>query len=469
MGKKSIKKITLTRLIQVFLLSMLVIVAVVTLSYRSFFQFVVENKVLSVAEIIKAGLTSHMKAGIMDKREYFLEEISSVHDIKSIKIVRGDAVSKEYGNSTIAEKKLNNTLRDILDKKEVYIKWNDINSTVEGIVPYIANSNGRLNCLECHHVKDGEVLGAVNIIMDTGLYQNFVFRNTYTIVGILFLFALIVILNMFHVIERYIRKPLSDIIHDGELAYNSHQDISNEKYESKEFDDVVENVNKFNSSVLQKEQELQEKNIELQRLNEEIESTLKETMLAVGQIEEMRSGDTKCHTKRVAKVSAIIAKAYGMDEEQIKLIELASPLHDIGKIGIADVILNKPKKLSEDEYSLMKEHATMGYDILRHSERQVLRTAATIAYEHHEKYDGTGYPQGLKGDEINIFARIVAIVDVVDALLSKRVYKDAWGVAEVVDLLNAERGKHFDPVLVDIILENLDAYEQIIQEMREKC
>lgn len=463
--KKSIKIITVTRLLQVFIVCLLVIVAVIALGYRSFFEFIVENKVHSVSEIIKAGLTSHMKADIMDKRAYFLEEISSVHDIKSIEIIRGDAVIKEYGESTMFEKKLNDNLRRILEKKETYIEWKDATSRVEAIVPYIASSSGSFNCLQCHHVEDGTVLGAVNISMDTGLYKNFVLRNTYIIVAILLLFALIIIFNMFHVIERYISKPLLNIINEAEKAYSLHKNIDSKIYESKEFEDVADNVNKFNKSVIQKEEELQYKNKELQLLNEEIESTLKETMLSVGLIEEIRSGETKLHTKRVATISTMIARDYGLSDEQIKLIEIASPLHDIGKIGIADVVLNKPSELTPEEYLYMKSHALLGYDILKNSERKILKTAATIAYEHHEKYDGTGYPRGLKGEEISIYARIVAIVDVFDALLSKRVYKDKWSVEEVVVLLKEERGKHFDPKLADIVLQNMDSYVQTVKDL----
>ena len=467
MKKHSIKYITLTSLLKVFLLSMVVVIAVVTLSYRSFFQFVIENKVISISEIIQAGLTSHMKSGIMDKRAYFLNEISSVYDIKSIKIIRGDSVNTQYGESTLYEKKLTSNLRDILDKKEVYIQWNDIDSSVEAVVPYIANSNGTLNCLKCHDAKDGDVLGAVNITMDTELYQNFILKNSYIISGVLLLFALIIIRNMFTVIERYIRKPLSNIIQEGELAYISNKDIDSEKYESKEFEDVVENVNKFNHDVLDKEEELEHKNIQLQKLNEEIEATLKDTMLAVGRIEEIRSNETKRHTERVATISKLIATAYGLNEGQIYLIELASPLHDIGKVGISDSILNKPGKLTDQEYEIMKMHAFLGYDILRYSEHQILQTAATIAYEHHEKYDGTGYPLGLKADEISIYARIVATVDVLDALLSKRVYKDIWPVEDVIALLKDERGKHFDPKIIDIVLENMDKYRGIIRDLSE--
>ncbi|MBU1657581.1 HD domain-containing protein [bacterium] len=468
MKKQSIKKITLTRLLQVFVVAMLVIVSIGTLSYRMFFEFIVENKIISISEIVQAGLTSHMKAGIMDKRDYFLREISSVYDIESIKIIRSDAVMEQFGASASFEKKLNNNLRMILDKKEAYFQWNNKNNRLEAIVPYIANSQGVLNCLECHHVADGEVLGAVDISINTQSYQDFLFRNNYIIATVLLVFALVIILNMFHVIERYIRKPLSRIIDDGKKAYESSQDIQSDVYESQEFEDVVQNINKFNQNIIEKEKELLAKNVELRMLNEEIESTLKETLFAMGQMEEIRSLETKRHTQRVAILSALIAKDYGLDRQKIKLIELASPLHDIGKIGITDAVLNKPAPLSDEEFTLMKTHPGLGYEMLRHSQRAILQVAASIAYEHHERYDGTGYPQGLKAEEITVFARIVAIVDVIDALLSQRVYKDIWPLEKVIELLKEEKGKHFDPKIVDVVLENIDEYALIIRNLSQE-
>lgn len=461
MEKRSIKAITVTRLLQVFIVATLVIVSIVLLSYRSFFQFIVENKIHSISEIIQAGLTSHMKAGIMDKRDYFLDEISSVHDIKTIKIIRGDAVIKEYGESTLSEEKLNGNLRAILEKKEVYVEWRDMQGSVKSVVPYIANSS----CLQCHHVKEGTVLGAVDIEMEIDAYQNFVIKNSYIIIGALLLFALVVVFDMFHVIERYISNPLLNIIDEAKDAYSSHKNIDSNKYESKEFEDVALSVNNFNRTVIEKENELKYKNRQLQFLNEEIESTLKETMLAIGKIEEIRSFSTSQHTKRVAILSTIIAKEYGLSDEQIKLIEIASPLHDIGKVGIADAILNKPGKLTKDEFNIIKSHSLFGYDILKNSKREILKTAAAIAYEHHEKYDGTGYPQGLKGEEISIYARIVAIVDVFDVLLSKRVYKEPWSTEDAIAFFKEQRGKHFEPKMVDILLENIDEYIKIHRDL----
>ncbi|MCF6330617.1 MAG: HD domain-containing protein [Sulfurimonas sp.] len=468
MQKQSIKKITVTRLLQVFIIAMLIIVVIIAIGYRNFFQFVVENKVHSVSQIVKAGLTSHMKAGIMDKREYFLNEISSVHDITSIEIIRGDTVIKEYGESNLSEKKLTNSLKAILEKKETYIEWRDTQNLIEAVVPYIASSKGDFNCMVCHQVEEGAVLGAVSITMQIGAYQNFVLKNSYLIIGVLLLFALIIIFNMFHVIERYIRKPLVNILNDAEIAYDLHKDINSSKYESKEFEDVANNVNKFNKSIIEHEDSLEQKNKELQILNQEIELTLKDTMIVIGQIEEIRAGDTNMHTNRVASISTKIAKDYGLSDEQVKLIEIASPLHDIGKIGIIDAVLNKPAKLTKEEHAYMRTHASLGYKILNNSKREVLQIAAIIAHEHHEKYDGTGYPRGIKGENISIYARIVAIADVFDALLSKRVYKEKWEVEDVVVFFKEERGKHFDPKLIDLLLLNINSYVQLATELTKK-
>ena len=169
--------------------------------------------------------------------------------------------------------------------------------------------------------------------------------------------------------------------------------------------------------------------------------------------------------RSVSKLSALIAAEYGLSEDDVKLIELASPLHDIGKVGISDDILQKPGKLTENEFEIMKGHAELGYRVLKHSKRKILRTAASIAYSHHEKHNGKGYPKGLKGNEIPIFARIVAIVDVIDALLCKRIYKDAWSEEEVRALILKERGEHFEEKLADIVLDNFDAYVKLIKDL----
>ncbi len=136
-------------------------------------------------------------------------------------------------------------------------------------------------------------------------------------------------------------------------------------------------------------------------------------------------------------------------------------MHDIGKVGVPDSILNKPGKLTQDEWIIMQKHTDLGYEIFKNSQRTLLKTAAIIAHEHHEKYDGTGYPRGLSGEDIHIYGRITAVADVFDALGSERCYKKAWPDEKIFALLREERGKHFDPKLIDIFFEHLDEFLEV--------
>jgi len=197
---------------------------------------------------------------------------------------------------------------------------------------------------------------------------------------------------------------------------------------------------------------------EMAKLNREIERTQVEVINLMGTIGETRSRETGNHVKRVAAYSHLLALKYGLSEDEAQLLSFASPMHDIGKVGIPDSILNKPGKLTKDEFEIMKTHARLGYEMLAYSKRPILKAAAIIAHEHHEKFDGSGYPRGLKEEEIHIYGRITAVADVFDALGSERVYKKAWSLEKIVALFEAERGKHFDPVLVDILLNNMDDF-----------
>jgi len=195
---------------------------------------------------------------------------------------------------------------------------------------------------------------------------------------------------------------------------------------------------------------------EIAQLNDEITDTQKEVVFTMGSIGETRSKETGNHVKRVAKYSALLAKSYGLSKEKIELIELASPMHDIGKVAIPDSILNKPARFTSEEFEIMKQHSTLGYDMLKHSKRPILHTAAIIAHEHHERWDGKGYPQGLKGKDINILGRITSVADVFDALGSDRCYKKAWEDEKIFKLFKEEAGKQFDPKLIEIFFNNLD-------------
>ena len=199
-------------------------------------------------------------------------------------------------------------------------------------------------------------------------------------------------------------------------------------------------------------------------LHEEIEETQRELVYKLGEIGETRSKETGNHVKRVAQYSKDLAMLYGLSKKDCEILFAASPMHDIGKVGIPDEILKKPGKLTTEEFNIMKSHSTIGYNILKGSQRPVLKAAATIAKEHHEKYDGTGYPRGLKGQEIHIFGRITALADVFDALGSDRYYKKAWEDEKIFNLIKEEKGKHFDPILVDLFMNNIE----IFLETRDK-
>ena len=197
------------------------------------------------------------------------------------------------------------------------------------------------------------------------------------------------------------------------------------------------------------------------KLHKELENTQRELIYSMGEIGERRSQETGNHVKRVAEYSKLFAQKLNLKHKDIDLVYLASPMHDIGKVGIPDNILNKKGKLTYEEFEIMKTHSELGYNVLKGSTQVILKAAAIISYTHHEKYDGSGYPNGLKADNIHIFGRITAIADVFDALGSDRCYKKAWPLAKILQLIKEEKSKHFDPLLVDIFLESLDEFLEI--------
>ncbi len=206
----------------------------------------------------------------------------------------------------------------------------------------------------------------------------------------------------------------------------------------------------------------------VKELTKEIEDTQREVVFTMGAIGETRSRETGNHVKRVAKYCYLFAVKYGLSIADATLLEEASPMHDIGKVGIPDSILNKPGKLYGEEWEIMKTHAELGYEMLKFSERPILKAAASVALTHHEKFDGSGYPKGLKGQDIPIYGRILAICDVFDALGSERCYKKAWPDENIWKLLREESGKHFDPALVDIFFENRDDFILIRDQLKDE-
>ncbi|MGR6872763.1 DUF3369 domain-containing protein [Pseudomonas sp. HK3] len=191
-------------------------------------------------------------------------------------------------------------------------------------------------------------------------------------------------------------------------------------------------------------------------LRDEILETQRELAYILGEAVEQRSKETGSHVRRVALYSHFFAIKYGLDTKEAELIKLASPLHDVGKIAIPDSILKKPGKLDKQEWIIMQTHAQMGADLLKSSDNAVIKMGSIIAGQHHERWDGSGYPNKLKAEDIHIAGRITALADVFDALGSKRYYKEAWPLEEILTEINSQKSKQFDPKLVDILHENID-------------
>ena len=274
--------------------------------------------------------------------------------------------------------------------------------------------------------------------------------------------------------EEMVGHPITDFVDENSLSNleeilktiqdgNIYQGIfkgkpkSGEPYFTKTTLKPIKNINGKVSEYL-----LIKNNItDLINLHSEIEETQREVIYKMGEIGESRSKETGHHVKRVAMYSKLLALKYGLSQTDAELLYDASPMHDIGKVAIPDDILKKPGALTSDEWVIMKTHSKIGYNVLKGSNREILKAAATVAYEHHEKYDGSGYPRGLKGDNIHIYGRISAIADVFDALGSDRVYKKAWDDEKIFKLFKEEKGTHFDPELIDIFFANLDEFLEI--------
>ena len=215
-----------------------------------------------------------------------------------------------------------------------------------------------------------------------------------------------------------------------------------------------------------------EKNLEqkVEERTKEIADTQVQLMNVLGGIAEGHSKETHSHVKRVTLFTYKLALLWGMSKEEAKLLKDASSLHDIGKLGINNNILHKEGILTKQEYKAMQEHSKLGASMLGQSSLPLFKAARIVACEHHEKYDGSGYPNKHKGDNIHIYGRIVAIADVFDALSFKRSYKNSWTEEEVLVYMKDMRGKHFDPKLIDLFFENIDDFLKIynIQIQKDK-
>lgn len=202
-------------------------------------------------------------------------------------------------------------------------------------------------------------------------------------------------------------------------------------------------------------------------LTENIRQSQLETVNRLAMAAETRDNDTGKHLKRVAIYSRILASTLGKGEEFAELMFNAAPLHDVGKIGLPDCILKKAGRFTDEERHVMQEHSQLGHDLLVGSKSPLLQMGARIALAHHEKWNGSGYPHGLRASEIPLEGRLMAVVDVFDALSCKRCYKEAWEMDKVVDTVRSERGQHFDPDLIDRFVEVIPKFVDVYQKYRD--
>ncbi|WP_031434628.1 HD domain-containing phosphohydrolase [Methylomarinum vadi] len=203
---------------------------------------------------------------------------------------------------------------------------------------------------------------------------------------------------------------------------------------------------------------------EHKRLLTELEENQKEMIFMLTELMESTSDETGKHIRRVAEISALLARYHpALTEDDAEVLFHASPMHDIGKMTVPHEILHKPGRYTAEEFEAMKKHTSNAHELLCCSDRRLIKAAAIIAHEHHEKWDGSGYPRQLQGAEIHMYGRIVALADVFDALTHSRCYKTAWDMDEVIVYIQDQNGKHFDPELVAIFLEHIDEFEQIVR------
>ncbi len=248
--------------------------------------------------------------------------------------------------------------------------------------------------------------------------------------------------------DDFLSKPFDEV----ELLARIRNGVRVKRY----YDGMEEQKEQLERAVERRTSELAAVVAQLTRIQQELRSSQEETIYRLSRAAEFRDDETGQHLQRMSWYCHLLASRSGLDEQTCEMLRISSPMHDVGKLGIPDRILLKPGRLTPDEFAVMKTHAEIGYRILHGSEAVPLRMAATIAHTHHEKWDGNGYPRGLKGEEIPLIGRIAAVADVFDALTSSRPYKPAWPLDAALDLMRKSAGSHFDPALIEVFFASLD-------------
>ncbi|HNV46141.1 MAG TPA: HD domain-containing protein [Spirochaetota bacterium] len=221
--------------------------------------------------------------------------------------------------------------------------------------------------------------------------------------------------------------------------------------------ELYRNLKSYADDLRMKNIVVEKAHLELSSLYTELDNTQRDIVYRLCDVIELRSRETGGHVRRVAEYTDILARGYGLPEEDLRVLRIASSMHDIGKLGVPDAILAKPGPLTDEEFRTMQLHTIAGYELLNISQRPIFHSAAIVAREHHEKFDGTGYPDRIAGDTIHVYGRIVAVADVFDSLSARRSYKEPWRDDDIFAFMDTHRREHFDPDMVSILLSNIDA------------
>ncbi|MGN7610819.1 HD domain-containing phosphohydrolase [Magnetococcales bacterium HHB-1] len=257
----------------------------------------------------------------------------------------------------------------------------------------------------------------------------------------------------------FIMKPISPPVVTTRVK--THLALANQRRDLE--DQVAERTEDLNQTMKQ----LEDANQALIKAVQETEETRLDIIRKLGRAAEFKDNETGLHVIRMSKYAYLLAQALGLDEATCKMILNAAPMHDIGKIGIPDHVMLKPGPLDDDEWAIMRRHPGIGASIISQSDHPLMQMAYTVALTHHEKWDGSGYPKGLKGEDIPLVGRIIAIADVFDALTTARPYKEAWTVEEAIERMQKDKETHFDPQLVDLFVEILPEVIKIKERYAE--
>lgn len=452
--KQSIKTILFKRLVATAIFFFILVITLVAYNFRELTFMAMMDKGQAVARFVEAGLITHMNKDSHEEQQQYIDNLKKVSNIVGINMIHSPEVTAQYALTCHKHQFKDPIIANVFKNKEASFNFTSLgkqHNMLRVTFPYIADYKKGIDCLSCHNVPEGTVLGAVDFYIDMTNYKDVSFNYLYIILSVLSLSLLGVLILLYRFIDEHIIDPLEDLIVTTKNGYDTHTQIDND-FESIELQDIAHKLNIYNDEILNQKEKLQEKNTQCEILKQEIQATQDVLITTMSTIAEANFKETAYHVRRVAQYAYLLAKAYGLSDKECEIVQSVTPMYDIGKIGIPTAILQKPGKLTDDEFETVKEHVKIGYELFKNSSHPLLQTAATIAHEHHERWDGKGYPIGLKGENIHIYGRIVAIADVFDALITKRVYKEPWALKEVLAFFREEKGGHFDPILVDIFL-----------------